>query len=147
MKVKYLLRFAYQIHSHCICANLAYTLCISRILILPIGNIISLAIFYINCRTALHISWSHWFSSVRHIFELDISDFYSVFLYFAGIIVQVIEQVSALITSIYMKGTFTTNLYQLVLSDVYTPVALLQYVTLFYSWVESFSFKRYTTQA
>ena len=82
-----------------------------------------------NCRTALHISWLHWFSLVRHIFELAISNFFSVLLYFAGIIVQVIEQVSVLLINIiifsfYIKGKFTMDLYELILSDIYTPVTV-----------------------
>ena len=51
-------------------------------------------------------------------------------LYFAGIIVQVMEQVSVLlifiiIFSIYIKGTTTQDLYQSVLSNISIPVAML----------------------
>ena len=51
-------------------------------------------------------------------------------LYFAGIIVQVMELVSVLlifiiIFSIYIKGTTTKDLYQSVLSNISIPVAML----------------------
>ena len=51
-------------------------------------------------------------------------------LFFAGIIVQVMEQVSVLlifiiIFSIYIKGTTTQDLYQSVFSNVSMPVAML----------------------
>ena len=57
-------------------------------------------------------------------------------LYFAGTIVQVIEQVPVLlifiiIFSIYIKGTTTQDLYQSVLSNISIPVAMLITVALY----------------
>ena len=72
-------------------------------------------------------------------------------LYFAGIIVQVMEQVSVLlifiiIFSIYIKGTTTQDLYQSVLLDIlclWLCKLPLHYITLFYSWVMTHLFTKF----
>ena len=57
--LKYLLRFVYQVHSHHICAILAYIFHISSFLILPVRNIIALKFLYELPICTAH-QWLHW---------------------------------------------------------------------------------------
>ena len=122
------LRFVYKINSHSVRAILAYILHIFGFIILPIENMVSFGIRHLlqNCTTLQLVTLV--FISTPFL-SWTLLTFYSVLLYFAGIIVQVMEQVSVLlifiiIFSIYIKGTTTQDFYQSVFSNVSMPVAM-----------------------
>ena len=87
-----------------------------------------------KCGTALHKLSVGYIGFLQHaIFELDIiSSFLSVLMYFASIVVQVIGVCPFYLNNffIYIKGTFTTDLYQLVLTWAWRSV-IFQFLGLF----------------